>query len=102
MAVMSTEQISQMYLMPPSVVLTAVFFLMRPMLEDQDCAINRGRRAPLSQSGHQSSGCADAGPNQSRGMLRLGASDSVDAGVEMDVIDACAIEVRLFRLTDRR
>lgn len=31
-AVMSAEQISQMYLMPPSVVLTAVFFLMRPMV----------------------------------------------------------------------
>lgn len=30
-AVMSAEQISQMYLMPPSVVLTAVFFLMRPI-----------------------------------------------------------------------
>lgn len=31
-AVMSAEQMSQMYLMPPSVVLTAVFFLMRPMV----------------------------------------------------------------------
>lgn len=42
-AVMSEEQISQMYLIPPSVVLTAVFFLMSPIAK-RAWVLSRARR----------------------------------------------------------
>lgn len=41
-AVTSEAHMSQMYLMPPSVVLTAVFFLMSPMMVYNHCCHQRG------------------------------------------------------------